>query len=73
MELTTASAQSPENDELDTPASLARVVKTTPQTVNTWHRQGILPAKICIGRIVRFDRREALAALAAHSNRGTAQ
>lgn len=64
-----APAQTLETEELDTPATLARAIKTTPQTVNTWHRRGILPAKISIGRVIRFDRREALAALAAHSNR----
>ena len=55
---------------LDTPRDLARVLKTTPQTVNTWHRRGIIPAKICIGRVIRFDRAEALAALAAASTKG---
>ena len=55
--------------QLDTPRDLARVLKTTPQTVNTWHRRGIITAKICIGRVIRFDRAEALAALAAASNR----
>lgn len=73
METATAPAQTLETEELDTPRTLARVVKTTPQTINTWHRKGILPAKICIGRVIRFDRREALAALAAHSNREAAQ
>lgn len=69
MTTTPAPAPTLENDELDTPASLARVLRTTPQTINSWHRQGILPAKFAVGRIVRFDRREALAALAARSNR----
>jgi hypothetical protein len=73
MRTESAPPQSAENEELDTPATLARVVKTTPQTINTWHRRGILPARICIGRVIRFDRREALEALAAHSNRGGAQ
>ena len=72
MRKETAPAQTLETEQLDTPATLARVVKTTPQTVNSWHRRGILPAKICIGRVIRFDRREALAALAAHSNREAA-
>jgi hypothetical protein len=74
MENDTAPAALLENIELDTPATLARVLRTTPQTINTWHRTGILPAKVCIGRVVRFDRREAMAALAAHSTRrATAQ
>jgi hypothetical protein len=67
MKNDTATAPPLEIDELDTPATFARVVKTTPQTVNTWHRKGIIPARVCIGRVIRFDRREALAALAAFS------
>lgn len=59
--------------ELLTPSQLAREIRTTPQTVNNWHRAGIIPARIAVGRIVRFDRREALAALAAHSNQGGAR
>lgn len=50
---------------LETPQSLAKILRTTPQTVNAWHRKGILPARISIGRVIRFDRDEALKALAA--------
>jgi len=60
MELATAPAQPL---ELLTPGQLAREIKTTPQTVNGWHRAGIIPAKIDCGRIVRFDRAEVMAAL----------
>jgi hypothetical protein len=69
MKNDTAPAEMLETAELDTPATLAAAIRTTPQTVNTWHRNGIIPARICIGRVIRFDRREALEALAAHSNR----
>jgi hypothetical protein len=59
----------PQAFELLTPAQLAREINTTPQTVNTWHRDGIIPAKIAVGRIVRFDRTDALEALARHSRK----
>ena len=56
--------------ELLTPTQLAREIRTTPQTINAWHRSGLLPARIAVGRIVRFDRREAIAALEAASRKG---
>lgn len=58
-------------DNLDTPRDLARVIKATPQTVLNLFHGGIIPARIAVGRIIRFDREEALAALAAHSRKGT--
>jgi hypothetical protein len=57
-------------EQLDTPRSFARVINSTPQTVLNWHHAGILPAKIAVGRIIRFDRAEAIAALAAHGKKG---
>ena len=72
MRNATALAQSLETTEaLETPRTLAAILRTTPQSVNAWHRRGILPARIAIGRVIRFDRNEALAALAAHSKRET--
>ena len=56
-------------EALETPRTLAAILRTTPQSVNAWHRKGILPARIAIGRVIRFDRNEALAALAEHSKR----
>lgn len=56
--------------ELDTPLDLARALQCTPQTVNTWHRKGIIPAKIAVGRIIRFDRSEVIAALEHASKKG---
>ncbi len=58
---------------LDTPATIARLVRTTPQTVRNWHRDKIIPAVFAVGRIIRFDRREVLAALASHSKIGGRQ
>jgi hypothetical protein len=46
------------------------LLKCTPQHVNALHRRGIIPAKVCIGRLIRFDRRDVLEALAAHSMKG---
>ncbi len=62
-----------ESLDLLTPRQLAREVRVTPQTVSNWHRAGIIPARIAVGRIIRFDRSEALAALAAASERKVAQ
>lgn len=70
METPTAPAQSLET--LETPRDIARVIKCTPQHVNALHRRGIIPAKVSIGRLVRFDRREVIAALAEHSRREAA-
>jgi hypothetical protein len=51
-------------EKLDTPNEFAAVINTTGQTVRNWIHAGIIPAKVNIGRIIRIDRREALAALA---------
>jgi excisionase family DNA binding protein len=67
METEAAPAQSPEI--LETPQELARALRTTPQTVNAWHRQGVIPARFAVGRIVRFERREVIEALAARSRK----
>jgi hypothetical protein len=56
--------------QLDTPRDLARALKTTPQTVNAWHRRGIIPARINVGRVIRFDRAAVLDALAEASRKG---
>lgn len=50
-------------EKLDTPREFAQVINTTGQTVRNWIRAGIIPAKINVGRIIRIDRHEALAAL----------
>jgi hypothetical protein len=60
-------------DKLDTPRDIARVTNSTPQTVLNWYHGNIIPAKFAVGRIIRFDRAEVLAALAAHSKKGAAR
>jgi hypothetical protein len=70
MTTPTAPAQTLETSlELETPREIARALKCTPQHVNALHRKGIIPAKVCIGRMVRFSRREVIDALAEASNR----
>ncbi len=56
--------------DLLTPPQLARELKTTPQTIGVWHRKGIIPAAVACGRVIRFNRSEVLAALAANSKKG---
>lgn len=56
-----------------TPAELAEKLNTTPQTVNTWHRTGVIPAKIAIGRIIRFELETVLLALEAKSRKSALQ
>lgn len=56
--------------DLLTPRQLAEELRTTPQTILNWHRAGTIPAKIHVGRIIRFDRDEALAALERISRKG---
>ena len=48
---------------LETPAQIARVIQVTEQTVNHWHRDGIIPARVHEGRIARFYLSEVLEAL----------
>ena len=55
--------------ELLTPSQLAKEINTTPQTIGNWHRAGVIPARIAVGRIIRFDRGEVLAALATQSRK----
>ena len=58
------------DDKLETPREIAAVLRTTPQTVLNYHRAGIIPARISYGRMIRFDRQDVLAALAARSRKG---
>ena len=50
-------------NRLETARDIARSLSTTPQTVLNWHRAGVIPARVAVGRIIRFDRAEVLAAL----------
>lgn len=54
-------------EKLDTPREIAALIRTTPQTVLNYHRAGIIPARINVGRVIRFNSAEVLAALATHS------
>lgn len=50
---------------MDTPKEIAAILKCTPQTVLNYHRAGIIPAEVSVGRIIRFDREKVMAALQA--------
>lgn len=41
----------PDFDITDTPQTLAEALMVTPQTINAWHRNGIIPS------VFRIDRR----------------
>jgi predicted site-specific integrase-resolvase len=49
--------------ELITAAALAKELGTSPQTVNSWCRKGIIKPYIAVGRIVRFEKETTIAAL----------
>lgn len=49
------------------PGELAAALSVTTPTVLQWYRDGIIPAKIAVGRIYRFDFAEVEEALAARS------
>jgi excisionase family DNA binding protein len=53
----------------DTPQTLAEALMVTPQTINSWHRNGIIPSVFTCGRVVRFNRRQVIATLAAQSQK----
>jgi hypothetical protein len=48
---------------LDSPSTFAEFVGVTPQSVRNWCKNGIIPLKVKVGRIIRFDRAEAMNAL----------
>ena len=62
MQTHTAPAPALEN-QLDCPQSFAKFANVTGQTVRNWIRRGIIPTVINAGKIVRFERAAALAAL----------
>lgn len=45
---------------LETPASLAQLLNTTPQTILNWFHAGTIPAVIAQGRVIRFNRNDVL-------------
>jgi len=62
MSNATAPAQTLET-KLDCPQSFAKFANVTGQTVRNWIRRGIIPTTIHAGKIIRFERSAALAAL----------
>lgn len=52
-----------------TPRQVAERYAVTVPTVLGWHRAGIIPAKVAMGRIYRFDLAEVDAALARRQSR----
>lgn len=54
--------------DIVTARELAAEHRTTKQTVLAWHRRGLIPATVCAGRVIRFDRAAVAAALAAAGN-----
>jgi len=61
--LTTA-PQAPQTDIIDTPQTFGKTYKFSPQCVRNYCHSGRIPTVICSGKIIRFYRHEALAALA---------
>lgn len=61
------------NPQRATPGQVARHLSVTAPTVLAWFRDGIIPAKIAVGRIYRFDIEEVDAALAKRSAKGGAK
>lgn len=51
-------------EPLKTPKQVAWVIQTTPQTINFWHRNGIIPSRVSKTGVVRFDLEEVLEILA---------
>jgi predicted site-specific integrase-resolvase len=57
---------------LDSPQTFAKAIRVTPQSVRNWIHAGIIPCVVNCGKIMRFDRRAALAALAGNERRTSA-
>lgn len=57
---------------LDSPATFARFIGVSAQCVRNWCHDGIIPLKIHVGRIIRFERESAILALNANSEKGEA-
>ena len=56
-------------NEVITAAELAADYRTTKPTVLSWHHKGWIPAAVCIGRVIRFNRAAVAQALADRANK----
>lgn len=52
-----------------TAAEIAPLFKVSKRTVLNWHNDGIIPAEIAVGRVIRFDAARVRDALRVHSAR----
>jgi excisionase family DNA binding protein len=62
-----------EPKRLFTPAEQAAACRVTKPTLLEWYHQGIIPAEIAVGRVIRFDPDAVAAALKTNSNRRAAR
>lgn len=53
--------------KLNTPAEQARACEVSKPTLLAWYHEGIIPAAIAVGRTIRFNHSDVLAALADHA------
>ena len=49
---------------LVTAKELAEFYKVSAPTISTWHREGVIPAAVHVGRVIRFDPEDVADALA---------
>jgi len=56
--------------DLWTPKELAGLLRVSPATVRSWQREGKIPARRLSPKVIRYDLREVLAALAAVDREG---
>lgn len=54
---------------LSTPAEQAEACGVTKPTILAWYHAGIIPAAVSVGRVIRFDHDQVMAALAAHARK----
>ena len=56
------------NEDYLTATQFAKIIQVTPQTVNNWHRVGIIPASLHVNETIRYDRAKVLHALDRHTS-----
>jgi len=39
-----------------TPAELGEIYKVSSDSILRWHKSGLIPSEVSVGRIIRFDR-----------------